>query len=438
MMNRYKEFSDNTYKISLPESVEFILNKLNNAGFEAFIIGGCVRDSLLQQMNNGIKKEVYDWDITTSATPDETIEVFKEYTLVKNAVKYGTVSVILDGITYEMTAYRRDAGYSNNRQPDSISFANSLIEDCERRDFTINAIAYSHETGVIDIFNGMNDLKSGIIKCIGNADDRFKEDALRILRALRFSSTFDFKIEDGTSCAIFKNKNLLDNISGERKFMELSKIANTLHMANMLSYYKEILFQIIPKFKDSEGFDQMNPHHKYDVLSHILKAVKFACHRECNKYVVLAALFHDIGKPDTFEIINGVGTFRYHVVRSEELTREILSGFNCSNEIKDRICFLISMHDVHYPDTMTSARRFVAKYSQEQIDDLYELKMCDLLAHADITIELYMPLRIKSIALLAKAKSDMEKENAAFTVKDLDINGDDLIAIGIKPGKNLA
>ena len=429
-MNYYREYSYPQIRLVLPKSVETLLNTLHENGYEAFVVGGCVRDKLLQVYYPHIAKEPHDWDITTSATPDEVIALFKN--TINNAKQYGTISIIADdGEIYEVTTYREDVGYSNHRQPDEIKFATSLVTDCKRRDFTINSLAYSHETGLVDICNGLDDIFAGTIRCVGNADERFEEDALRILRAIRFSSTFDFNISGSTNVAISNNLDLLDYVSAERKFMELYKLSETPFMAEKLNAYKKVLFKVIPELEPCDGFNQHNPHHDKDVLTHIFETVRNARLHKASPEVTIAALLHDIGKPNTF-VMDEVGHFRMHAVESEKMTREILSRFNCSNDMKDEICFLVRNHDVDLPQDEKQARRFLGKYTKKQIDDLCLLHLCDTFAHSVMNVRIYGPAFQQAIRMLEETEAKMKKENAALKLKDLNVDGHYILSLGLR------
>lgn len=430
-MNKYEEYAYKQIRLNLPENVKIILDVLHEHGHEAFIVGGCVRDALMQTYYPRVAKTPSDWDITTSATPDEVITLFRK--TIDKAKEYGTVTIIMDnGELYEVTTYREDVGYSNHRKPDKVKFTSSLITDCKRRDFTINSLAYSDETGLIDICHGMDDIFEGTIRCIGDANARFEEDALRILRALRFASTFGFTIDKETETAIDANLDLLDHISAERKFMELHKLSQTPLMAEVLRAHKNVLFKIIPELAVCENFDQKNPHHDKDVLEHIFETVRTARAHKATPEITIAALLHDIGKPETFELVDGVGRMRHHPAVSERIAHDILTRFNCSNQFKDDVCFLVKYHDVNMPETKQQARRFLTKFTRKQIDDLCLLHLCDTFAHSVMNVRIYGPALQQAMRLLEETELEMKAENAAFSLKDLCVNGNDIKALGLK------
>ena len=302
--------------MKLTKGSKEVIKKLNNANFKGYVVGGTCRDHILN-------RPVTDVDVTTNATPEQILEVFKEYKIYETGLKHGTVTVNVDGEMIEITTFRKDGDYLNNRRPVVVEFVDDLKEDLLRRDFTINAICYNEEEGFIDLFGGLEDCKNKIIRAVGNADDRFCEDALRILRALRFCSTLSFKIEEKTSKAIIKNRHLLNNISKERIYVELTKILLGDNVEQVLLEYKQVFFTLFPSLEKCDGFDQKSKFHAYDVFTHIVKSVALA---EKDKNVRLALLFHDIEKPSCFSIDdNGVGHFYGHQEKSANLAREILN-----------------------------------------------------------------------------------------------------------------
>jgi tRNA nucleotidyltransferase (CCA-adding enzyme) len=277
----------NTVNINLPKEVEFIIDCLYKNGYEAYVVGGCVRDSIL-------KLNPQDWDICTQAKPHEIIECFKEHKIIETGIKHGTVSVFLNGESYEITTYRVDGRYSDARHPDDVIFVSSLKEDLKRRDFTINAMAYNNKDGLVDYFGGYKDLSDKIIKCVGNCSIRFNEDSLRILRALRFVAKFDFEIEKKTSKAICENKELLNYLSAERIREELNKLLLSEGAEKILLDYPLVLSVFIPNIEATVGYDQKNPYHPYDIWTHIVKSVVSI---KPDLILRLTMLFHDLGNP---------------------------------------------------------------------------------------------------------------------------------------------
>jgi tRNA nucleotidyltransferase (CCA-adding enzyme) len=253
-------------KIKIPSQVDGVLKRLSENGREAYAVGGCVRDSLLGLTPN-------DWDVATSALPEETERIFADCRVIETGLKHGTVTILSGGMPIEVTTYRIDGAYSDGRHPDDVSFTRNLKDDLARRDFTVNALAYNPESGLADCFGGRQDLADGIIRCVGDADIRFREDGLRILRALRFSSVLGFSIESRTAESALRNRDLLDRIAGERIQAEFTKLLCGRGAAEVLRKFREIIAQFIPEIRPSFGFDQHNPHHSYDVWEHVLHSV---------------------------------------------------------------------------------------------------------------------------------------------------------------------
>ena len=278
-------------KINLPKEVKKAIALLEAKGFVAYVVGGCVRDSVMG-------KEPADWDITTSAKHEQTAQSFKDYRTIETGIKHGTLTVLIDQMPLEITTFRIDGRYSDQRRPDSVSFTQDLKLDLSRRDFTVNALAYSPRTGLVDEFDGLGDIKNKVIRCVGQPDARFQEDALRILRALRFASVLDFEIEKSTAQSLFKNRALLDKISAERIQIELIKLLAGPAVERVLLYFRQVLFQIIPELSASDGFDQQDTEkHIFTVYEHIAHAVS----RVKNEpHLRMAMLLHDVGKPSTF------------------------------------------------------------------------------------------------------------------------------------------
>jgi len=295
--------------------VDFRINKLDENGFEAFAVGGCVRDSILNKVPG-------DWDMTTSALPENIISIFDK--TIPTGMKHGTITIIIDKESFEVTTYRIDGDYKDNRRPDQVEFVTSIKEDLSRRDFTINAMAYNHKEGLIDFFNGKEDLQSRIIRCVGDANTRFKEDALRMLRAIRFSAQLEFSIEEETFKAIANNSHLIKAISQERIREELTKILLSEKPSYAFINLEKsgILKHILPEIQKMAGFDQRNPHHDKDIFMHTLSVVD---NTPKDKNLRLAALFHDIAKPVTFSVDNkGIGHFYGHGKIGTEITEKVL------------------------------------------------------------------------------------------------------------------
>lgn len=296
--------------IVLPKNVKTIIKILNTHNYEAFIVGGCVRDSVI-----GLTP--HDWDICTNAKPEEIKKCFENFNTFDSGIKHGTISVVLDGEVFEVTTYRIDGTYSDNRRPDSVTFTSDITQDLARRDFTINAMAYNEKRGLIDPYGGRNDLSDKIIKCVGNPDFRFNEDALRIIRALRFASVYNFEIDDETAKSIHKNADLLNNIAVERISVELNKLLSGNGAEKILNNYRDVIAVFIPEIKPMFDYNQHTKHHNRDLWHHITYAVKSI---DNSPLLRMSMLLHDIGKPKACKR-DGDGTchFKGHPKYSAEM-----------------------------------------------------------------------------------------------------------------------
>lgn len=350
-------------KITIPTDVFSMLSILNENGFEAYAVGGCVRDSLLGKIP-------HDWDICTNAVPDEVKNVFVDYDIIETGLKHGTLTVKGEDDFYEITTFRIDGDYSDGRHPDNISFVKSLGADLARRDFTVNAMAADKEGNIIDYNNGIKDLNQKLIRCVGNPDERFREDSLRILRALRFAARYNFRIENQTKEAIHRNKKLLENISQERitsEFRQIIRFANK----EILMEFSDVIETIIPEIGNCIGFHQNNPHHIYNVYEHIATAVDFAIF---NENIRLALLFHDIGKPKTYiEDDRGIGHFPRHTVIGSEMTQNILERMRFDKKTTEKVVTLVKYHDMVISTTPAFTRRMLGKLGKEYVFDLMEV-----------------------------------------------------------------
>ncbi len=321
--------------IKIPPQVDAILERLMQNDREACAVGGCVRDSLLGLTPN-------DWDIATSALPEETERIFADCRVIETGLKHGTVTVLWGGMPVEVTTYRIDGAYSDGRHPDGVSFTRNLEDDLARRDFTVNALAYRKKDGIVDCFGGRKDLANGVIRCVGDADVRFQEDGLRILRALRFASVLGFSIEKQTSESALRNRGLLDRIAGERIQTELMKLLCGRDAANVLRQYREIVAQFIPEIRPMFEFDQHNPHHSYDVWEHTLHCIEAV---EPEPVLRLTMLLHDIGKPACFtQDEKGVGHFYGHPEKSAEIARGILDRLRFDRKTAGTVLTLVRSH----------------------------------------------------------------------------------------------
>ncbi len=409
--------------IKLPSQVNKALTLLGEAGFEAYAVGGCIRDCLMGKFPS-------DYDVTTSALPRETESVFSSYKVIETGIKHGTVTVIIDDMPIEITTYRVEGQYFDCRHPGSIRFTRSLREDVARRDFTMNAVAFAPGAGIVDYFGGTEDIEAGVIRCVGNPDRRFKEDALRIMRALRFASVTGFEIEEKTLWAMEDNKKLLQEISAERVRDELVKLLCGRHAEKCIVENADIIGAVIPEILYMKGFRQCNPHHVYDVLTHSAVAVGAV---DATPVLRLAALFHDIGKPKCFSLDNeGVGHFFGHASISAELTEKIMSRLKFDNDTKQKVTELVRLHDLQIELSEKAVKRVMNKISPEMFFDLLQLKRADNLAQSPE----YRSRQRYYDELESIAKEIIEKEEC-FSLRDLAIDGNDLITIGFTQGKEI-
>lgn len=408
----------------LPPQVEFALNKLTAAGYEAYIVGGCVRDILRGESPS-------DYDITTSAEPQQTVEVFAGERIIETGLKHGTVTLLKEGMPLEITTYRIDGGYTDNRRPDRVTFTKTLTEDLARRDFTVNAMAYSRSGGIVDAFGGEEDLKNGIIRTVGDADCRFNEDALRIMRAIRFASVLDFKISDDTKKSIIKNRHLLNNISVERISTELIKLLCGKNAKEIILEYHEVLEVILPEIKGMHGFNQKNRWHIYDVLTHTAVAVE---NTPAYPILRLTALLHDCGKPDTFFTDDkGIGHFYGHPEVSTQKAKEAFARLKLDNATTSLALTLIKYHDMPIEPTKKAVKKALNKLSPDVFFMLLDIKRADNLAqNPELTADVLV-----TIETLGKIAKEIIQKEECFCLKDLKVNGNDLINAGIPAGKKL-
>lgn len=403
------------------ENAVYILNRLVEYGYEAYLVGGCVRDMLM-------KREISDYDIATNARPDEMKKVFSDLKLIETGIKHGTVTVLYNGISFEITTYRNDGEYTDNRHPDSVRFANSLKDDVSRRDFTVNSIAWS-DSGIKDYYGGINDIENKCIRCVGDPAARFKEDALRILRALRFASVLGFDIEENTKSAIFKCKDLISHVSAERIFTEFTKLICGENSAKVIEEYAEVIGVFIPEVYRMKGFLQRSRYHKYDVLKHCLVALENV---EPVPFLRYAALLHDVGKPDTFTVDEkGEGHFYGHQNRSYDICLEIMHRLKADNELTEKVSLLVKYHDLPIENDRKLIKKRLSKMGEEMFFEFMKIYRADRLAHADAYIG--SEKEINDIIVTAK---DIIEEKECFSRKSLAIDGNDIIHLGAK-GKQI-
>ncbi len=411
--------------MKISEDAEKLINILSDNGCKAYAVGGCVRDYLLG-------KPEKDIDITTSAKPETVEEILKQNNIkvIETGLQHGTVTAVLNGENYEITTFRKDGEYKDNRRPESVSFVDDVKEDLSRRDFTINAMAYNHKEGIVDLFGGKKDIDNKVIRAVGNADLRFKEDALRIMRALRFSATLCFDIEESTKKAIFDNMYLLDNIAKERIFTELKKLLAGDNALQVLDAYKEVIGVVIPELKPAFDCVQNNPWHIYNVYDHIIHAVDAAPKDEI---IRLTMLLHDIGKPSVKTTDEkGIDHFKFHAPVGADIAKKVLKRFKVSNEVYDKVTTLIRYHQgVENVDDIR-VKRWLAKIGSDYTKALFKVRISDLYAHNPDKIG----YELKKLNELLIELDEIVAAGEAFKISDLAVNGNDLIAFGYK-GKEI-
>ena len=439
-----------------------VLQRLEGAGFEAYLVGGCVREALRAEAAgapsiSGAAKYT-DLDVTTNALPEETCRIFSDDTVIETGIKHGTVTVLItqDRIPVEITTYRTDGNYSDGRHPDQVQFVRSLEEDLARRDFTINAMAMDLRGEVKDPFGGQEDLAQGTIRSVGNPEARFREDGLRILRALRFAAVLDFRIEPKTEAALFQCAPLLKNISAECIYVELKKLVCGPGAGDVIRRYVDILGVIIPELTAMKGFAQNNPYHKYDVLEHCIRAMETvrgtggpaapsdtemsapaAAGSSVPAYLKLAALFHDVGKPRVYtEDENGIGHFYGHPQAGSEVVSGILSRLKTDRAAAQRIETLIHYHDLVFQEDERLLKRWMNRYTPEVLLEILELKRADNIATGNVSQELLDKFdRIEG--MIRKIWQEAQQGQTCFCMKDLAVGGRDLIEAGIPEGPQI-
>lgn len=410
-------------QIQLPEHVKYILKTFRDAGFEAYAVGGCVRDSILG-------KEPKDWDITTNATPTETKELFSR--TIDTGIVHGTVTILLDHTGYEVTTYRVDGEYEDGRHPKQVSFTASLAEDLRRRDFTINAMAYSDEEGLVDLFGGTADLEQKIIRCVGMATERFTEDALRMMRAIRFSAQLGFELEAETMQAIRTLAPTIQKISAERIQMELIKTLVSDHPQHMRLFYElGLSAYFLPEFDRMMETGQVNPHHCYSVGEHTIHALS---HVLPDKVLRLTMLLHDVAKPvcKTSDEA-GIDHFHGHPKRGAEMAKQILRRLKLDNDTIRRVCSLIQWHDDNPPLTARAVRRAVVRVGIEQFPALFAVKRADVLAQSDYKRD----EKLSYIDDYERIYREICAQQQCLCIRDLAVDGKDLMEAGIMQGKEI-
>lgn len=427
-----REIEKIEFKKKIPYDVKLILNTLEDNGYPAYVVGGCCRDILLD-------KTPKDWDITTAATPDQIVDCFKDkYKIIPTGLQHGTVTVMINHTGYEITTFRIDGEYSDHRRPDSVEFTTDIVKDLARRDFTMNAIAFGLKEGFIDPFDGRNDIIFGRIGCVGNSNDRFKEDPLRILRAWRFACQLkieeDFTIAPITLNRAESNIKLLSNISKERIRDEFVKaLSDPKGFVNVTIDTDFFLFAIVPEFEAMQNFKQNNPYHIYDVLNHTFIALN-SLKKEDDIITKLAVLFHDIGKPYCYqEDKDGIGHFYGHAKVGAEMTDKIMRDLKFDNKTRESVVELIKYHDATFMESKAAVNRWLNKIGQDQFKRLLRIRLADITGQSTE----YFEDRKKNIDRMEELLDQILRENACFQMKDLKINGNDLIELGFTEGKEL-
>ena len=408
-------------RIDIPKDVKLIINTLINNGYESYIVGGCVRDSIMQ-------RHPKDWDITTKANPEQVIKLFNK--VILTGLKHGTVTVMINNEGYEVTTYRTDGEYEDNRHPKEVKFVSTIKEDLARRDFTINAMAYNEKDGLVDYFGGMKDLKDKIINTVGEPKKRFNEDALRMLRAIRFSAQLNFKIDENVLATIKELKNNIKNISKERIREEFNKII--LSDPKKIEILKEcgILEYIVPGINEIYGFNQNNPYHIYDLYEHTLIATEEI---EPILHLRLTMLLHDLGKTKTKTTDErGISHYYAHPKESVKMAEHILKDLKYDNDTINKVLTLIQYHDCTL-ESKLSIKKMLNRIGDELLIDLIKVKRADTLSQN--------PLYAKGGLLnLISVQSKLDLilyQNECFDLKNLKINGGDLINLGFNKGKEI-
>lgn len=410
-------------EIEIPQGAAWVLEQLRDAGYEAYVVGGCVRDSLLHRMPD-------DWDITTSAKPEDTKRIFRR--TVDTGIQHGTVTVMVDRTGYEVTTYRIDGEYADGRHPEHVTFTASLLEDLKRRDFTINAMAYSPAEGLVDEFDGIGDINRRVIRAVGDPVQRFTEDALRMMRAIRFSAQLDYRIDEDTKEGIRLLASNLQKVSAERIRVELEKLLLSEHPEELKEAYElGLLRQFLPELSECMECGQNNPHHCLSVGDHILCAVKAA---RRDKVLRLALLLHDIAKPQvktTDE--NGIDHFHGHAARSAALADRILRDLKYDNQTREAAVRLIAWHDCNLGDSLPEIRKSISELGEEWFLPLLEVKTSDVEAQSDYQRD----EKLGKIEYWRNAFEEIRCAGDCLSLKDLAVSGKDLIAAGAAPGKEI-
>ena len=411
-------------KLAIAPHALFVLEILQNAGFAAHVVGGCVRDSMLGG-------SPHDWDVTTNARPDELLQCFAGMRVLPTGFRHGTLTVLVEAKPVEVTTYRIDGAYSDNRRPDSVSFTDDLTEDLARRDFTINAMAYAPHTGLCDPFGGLDDLRARRIICVGDAGTRFHEDALRILRAARFASVLGFSVESDTHSAMLQNCALLEHIAAERIFSELVRTLTGEGIRQVLTGCAPLFVQIIPELAPCIGFAQQTPYHHLDVWEHTALAVHHAPQQPVPR---LTMLLHDIAKPACFfKDERGIGHFYGHEQKGADMARQILQRLRCDSATLEAVGCLVLHHREPVLVQRKHLLRMLARLGEPMLRQLIHVQRADCMAKAPQQ----HPQKLEQLAAAQALLEKLLAEHACFSLRDLAVNGNDLLELGIPQGKRL-
>ncbi len=401
----------------LPDYVTACINALETAGFQAWAVGGCVRDSILGLTPN-------DYDLCTDALPEQTESVFSEYPLILNGKKHGTVGVVVDKQVVEITTFRTEGGYKDNRHPEWVEFVPDIEKDLARRDFTVNAMAWSPKRGFADPFGGREDLKNRILRAVGDPEQRFREDSLRILRGARFSVKYRLAPEATTEQAMTDLAPLMDNLARERVWDELCKLILLADVHDLLRF-APVVTQVIPELRPLIGFDQKNKHHIYDIYTHTAQVVQGVPRELTLRW---AALLHDIGKPASFALgADGQGHFYGHAAISAEMADGVLRRLKAPTALRERVVLLIDKHMVWLEVSKSAIRRWISRLGPEAMDQLMILQAADTGGKGTED-----PAENPYFSGIRAIMDQIEAENACLTLKNLAVNGHDLMVLGLK------
>lgn len=409
--------------LRLPEQVNNAIKLIYDNGFEAYAVGGCIRDLIMG-------KTPCDYDITTSAKPEEIIKIFESHKIIETGIRHGTVTVLFDSMPLEITAYRIDGEYSDCRRPEKVTFSRNLKDDLSRRDFTINTLCYNETQGLIDMFGGARDINDKIIRCVGAPDKRFSEDALRIMRGIRFSAALGFKIDNAAFDSIKRNRQLLTEISAERIRIEFNKLMCGKNATDAIRNYSDVLETFIPELKPLIGCEQNTKYHKYDVFEHSLTAVDNIAKDDL--ILRLTMLFHDFGKPQAKTTDkNGTSHFKGHAKISAEIANRILKRLKYDKKTINEVTKLVLIHDMKSAKTKIEAKRMLNKIGDEDYLRLIYIKRADNRAKAN-------PHSIdEKLQNMTAFYNEIKENQECYTLDKLKISGNDIISLGITEGPQI-